>query len=209
MRLATRCLGRSKMTIYCSRYNPQPTTTTPIQPSPTSPPVTHTLPRPRAPLSPQASRDTQLVAELGPRRWTEIAAQLPGSRLGKQARDRWHNQLCPSVCKEEWTEEEETLIMQLVRPSRPQPPPSPTYLAPLHLPRHPYTSYTHPGAPRTHRTQLSTHLSKPNYTQPTRSPCPTPRRSGAGGGYQVVEHRQDAARPHRQRHQEPLVRGWG
>ena len=113
------------MTSYCSRYNPHPTTTTPTQPSPTSPPVTHTLPRPRAPLSPQASRDTlntQLVAELGPRRWTEIAAQLPGSRLGKQARDRWHNQLCPSVCKEEWTEEEETLIMQLVRPSRPQPP---------------------------------------------------------------------------------------
>merc|ERR1740124_992221 len=57
----------------------------------------------------------QLVAELGPRRWSEIAAQLPGERLGKQARERWHNHLCPSVRKEEWTEEEEDLIMQLVQ----------------------------------------------------------------------------------------------
>merc|ERR1740124_1411708 len=57
----------------------------------------------------------QLVAELGPRRWSEIAAQLPGARLGKQARERWHNHLCPSVRKEEWTEEEEDLIMQLVQ----------------------------------------------------------------------------------------------
>ena len=54
------------------------------------------------------------MAELGPRRWSEIAAQLPGARLGKQARERWHNHLCPSVRKEEWTEEEEDLIMQLV-----------------------------------------------------------------------------------------------
>merc|ERR1740124_371812 len=57
----------------------------------------------------------QLVAELGPRRWTEIAAQLPGERLGKQARERWHNHLCPSVRKEEWTGEEEELLMQLVQ----------------------------------------------------------------------------------------------
>jgi len=57
----------------------------------------------------------QLVSELGARRWTEIAARLPGARLGKQARERWHNHLCPSVRKEDWTEEEEDLIMQLVQ----------------------------------------------------------------------------------------------
>ena len=54
------------------------------------------------------------MSELGARRWTEIAAQLPGARLGKQARERWHNHLCPSVRKEEWTGEEEELLMQLV-----------------------------------------------------------------------------------------------
>ena len=28
---------------------------------------------------------------------------------------RWHNHLCPSVNKEDWTEEEEQLIMELVQ----------------------------------------------------------------------------------------------
>lgn len=28
---------------------------------------------------------------------------------------RWHNHLCPSVNKEDWTEEEEQLILQLVQ----------------------------------------------------------------------------------------------
>ena len=30
-------------------------------------------------------------------------------------RSRWHNHLCPSVNKDEWTEEEDQLIMQLVQ----------------------------------------------------------------------------------------------
>jgi hypothetical protein len=82
---------------------------------------------------------TQRVAALGPRYWSEIAAQLPGTRLGKQARDRWHNHLCPSVCKEGWTEEEETLIMQLVRLYTPPQSDivSPVYLAPI-----PHLQYT-------------------------------------------------------------------
>ena len=56
----------------------------------------------------------QLVQEHGPRRWSVIASQLPG-RVGKQCRERWHNHLCPSVNKEEWTEEEDQLIMELVQ----------------------------------------------------------------------------------------------
>jgi len=56
----------------------------------------------------------QLVHELGPRRWSAIAAQLPG-RVGKQCRERWHNHLCPTVNKDEWTEEDDQLIMQLVQ----------------------------------------------------------------------------------------------
>lgn len=56
----------------------------------------------------------QLVQEHGPRRWSIIASQLPG-RVGKQCRERWHNHLCPSVNKEEWTEEEDNMIMELVQ----------------------------------------------------------------------------------------------
>lgn len=29
-------------------------------------------------------------------RWTAIAAEMPG-RVGKQCRERWHNQLCPDL----------------------------------------------------------------------------------------------------------------
>merc|ERR1740117_2431488 len=55
----------------------------------------------------------QLVHTIGPR-WSAVAAQLPG-RVGKQCRERWHNHLCPSVNKEDWTEEEEQMIMELVQ----------------------------------------------------------------------------------------------
>ena len=64
-----------------------------------------------------AEEDAQLlrlVEEHGPRRWSVIAAQLYG-RVGKQCRERWHNHLCPSVNKEEWTEEEDRMIMELVQ----------------------------------------------------------------------------------------------
>ena len=88
---------------------------------------------------------TQRVAALGPRYWSEIAAQLPGTRLGKQARDRWHNHLCPSVCKEGWTEEEEILIMQLVRLYPPQ-----SIIVKPYLPR-PYSYHTY-STPTTYLT---------------------------------------------------------
>ncbi|KAL1530931.1 hypothetical protein AB1Y20_001822 [Prymnesium parvum] len=56
----------------------------------------------------------QLVQQIGPRRWSTIASRLPG-RVGKQCRERWHNHLCPSVKKEDWTDEEDQLIMELVQ----------------------------------------------------------------------------------------------
>merc|ERR1719382_5407 len=68
----------------------------------------------RAWLSEEDVQLLQLVQEHGPRRWSVIASQLPG-RVGKQCRERWHNHLCPSVSKEDWTEEEDGLIMQLVQ----------------------------------------------------------------------------------------------
>ena len=44
--------------------------------------------------------------------WQQLSVLLPG-RLGKQCRERWHNCLDPSIKKEEWTEEEDLLILQL------------------------------------------------------------------------------------------------
>ena len=35
--------------------------------------------------------------------------------MGKQCRERWHNHVCPSVSKEEWTDAEDQLIMELVQ----------------------------------------------------------------------------------------------
>ncbi|EXB37516.1 Myb-related protein 3R-1 [Morus notabilis] len=48
----------------------------------------------------------QLVNKYGAKKWSTIAAALPG-RIGKQCRERWHNHLNPSINKEPWTQEEE------------------------------------------------------------------------------------------------------
>jgi len=52
-----------------------------------------------------------LVAKMGPRRWSLIAANIPG-RTGKQARERWLNQLNPDLVKRAWTAEEDDIIIQ-------------------------------------------------------------------------------------------------
>lgn len=51
----------------------------------------------------------QLVAKLGPCRWTCIADSLPG-RMGKQCRERWHNHLNPRIKKINWSREEEWIL---------------------------------------------------------------------------------------------------
>ena len=45
-----------------------------------------------------------LVEEHGTKRWSVIAASLPG-RTGKQCRERWHNQLDPAIKKDIWAPE--------------------------------------------------------------------------------------------------------
>ena len=48
-------------------------------------------------------------------------------RSGKQCRERWHNQLDPSIKKEQWTEEEDRILLQVqcfVPITRCRPPPS-------------------------------------------------------------------------------------
>merc|ERR1711988_702721 len=51
------------------------------------------------------------VRKLGPRKWSKIAANLPG-RIGKQCRERWHNHLNPDIRKTPWTAEEDSIILQ-------------------------------------------------------------------------------------------------
>ena len=43
-----------------------------------------------------------LVEAHGPKKWSTIAAALPG-RIGKQCRERWHNHLNPDIRKDAWT----------------------------------------------------------------------------------------------------------
>lgn len=64
---------------------------------------------------PWTAEEDQIVADLvndnGPK-WSMIAAKLQG-RTGKQCRERWHNQLDPSIKKEAWSEEEDQRLIQL------------------------------------------------------------------------------------------------
>ena len=64
---------------------------------------------------PWTAEEDQIVADLvnenGPK-WSMIAAKLQG-RTGKQCRERWHNQLDPSIKKEAWSEEEDMRLIKL------------------------------------------------------------------------------------------------
>ena len=53
----------------------------------------------------------QMVKQLGPKNWSQIALALPG-RIGKQCRERWHNHLNPNINRERWTEEEDRKIIE-------------------------------------------------------------------------------------------------
>jgi hypothetical protein len=52
----------------------------------------------------------QLVSLHGPHHWSMIASHLPG-RIGKQCRERWHNHLNPNIRRDDWTPEEDILII--------------------------------------------------------------------------------------------------
>lgn len=53
----------------------------------------------------------QLVHQYGAKHWSLIAKHLKG-RIGKQCRERWHNQLNPDIKKTPWTEEEDMIIRE-------------------------------------------------------------------------------------------------
>lgn len=61
-----------------------------------------------------SDEDTKLMAlvkDNGPKKWSQIAAELPG-RIGKQCRERWHNHLNPNISKSPWTEQEDRIILE-------------------------------------------------------------------------------------------------
>jgi hypothetical protein len=54
------------------------------------------------------------VSQHGIGNWTLVAQLIPG-RNGKQCRERWIHQICPSLNKENWTPREDTLLIQQQR----------------------------------------------------------------------------------------------
>lgn len=52
-----------------------------------------------------------LVTQYGPYNWSQIATFFP-KRNGKQARERWVNQLDPSLKKKNWTPQEDRIILE-------------------------------------------------------------------------------------------------
>lgn len=56
----------------------------------------------------------RLVKQEGEGQWSAIARHFPG-RIGKQCRERWHNQLRPDIKREAWTDEEETILIEAHR----------------------------------------------------------------------------------------------
>jgi hypothetical protein len=53
----------------------------------------------------------QNVAIRGVANWTVVSSAIPG-RNGKQCRERWMNQLCPDLNKENWTAQEDFILMR-------------------------------------------------------------------------------------------------
>ncbi|CAN4127424.1 unnamed protein product [Withania somnifera] len=51
----------------------------------------------------------ELVEKYGYKKWSVIAKSLPG-RIGKQCRERWHNHLDPTIKRDAWTEQEESVL---------------------------------------------------------------------------------------------------
>ncbi|XP_051136501.1 transcription repressor MYB5-like [Andrographis paniculata] len=53
----------------------------------------------------------RLVEIYGVRKWSHIAQMMKG-RIGKQCRERWHNHLRPDIKKDQWTEEEDRILIE-------------------------------------------------------------------------------------------------
>ena len=54
----------------------------------------------------------KLVNIYGTRKWSKVSQFLPG-RIRKQCRERWFNQLDPSIKRDKWTIEEDIKVVEL------------------------------------------------------------------------------------------------
>lgn len=53
---------------------------------------------------------SKLVSEMGPRKWDQIAKNMPNNRTARQCRDRYSNYLIPGFFNGEWSKEEDELL---------------------------------------------------------------------------------------------------
>ena len=66
----------------------------------------------KGPWTPQEDQMImRCVAEEGPKKWSKIATFLTG-RTGKQCRERWINQLDPSISKLPWSPQEDAVLIE-------------------------------------------------------------------------------------------------
>ena len=54
----------------------------------------------------------QAINQVGFKNWSVVADMVPG-RTGKQCRERWFGMLNPELAKEDWTPEEDQLLIRL------------------------------------------------------------------------------------------------
>lgn len=54
---------------------------------------------------------TQLVGKLGEYDWNAVAQQMPG-RTPRQCRDRWKGYLAPNLSSEEWSRQEDQMLIE-------------------------------------------------------------------------------------------------
>ncbi|GBG33445.1 Transcription factor MYB3R-2 [Hondaea fermentalgiana] len=65
----------------------------------------------KGPWQPEEDETIRACIRSGITRWSEIATRVPG-RIGKQCRERWFNHLDPNIRTDEWTEEEDQLLIE-------------------------------------------------------------------------------------------------
>jgi hypothetical protein len=80
------------------------------QPFPSSPRSSKSSGTSKRKFSPEEDeRLTAIVRQFGDSNWKLIAARMGGWDC-RQCRERWKNYLCPNVCKDPWTPEEDRLL---------------------------------------------------------------------------------------------------
>lgn len=54
----------------------------------------------------------EIMSKVETMKWSQVSSMLGGGKNARQCRDRWVNYLSPNIKKEDWTEEEDFVIIQ-------------------------------------------------------------------------------------------------